>query len=52
MGGFGKFRKRQRGGDGEIDDFLHIRGERDVAPPAPNDGAGGYLYTKSDGKPY
>ena len=52
MGGFGKFRKRQRGGEGEIDDFLHIRGERDVAPPAPNDGAGGYLYTKSDGKPY
>ena len=51
MGGFGKFNKR-RSDSGEIDNFLHLRNERVNAPPTPDDGDGGYLYTKSDGKPY
>ena len=52
MGGFNKFNKRKKGGDGEIDSFLHLRAEQTEALPAPQDGSGGYLYTKSDGKPY
>jgi|TARA_R110000824_G_scaffold234462_10_gene423021 hypothetical protein len=51
MGGFGKFNKRKPD-SGEVDNYLHLRNERTNAPAAPGDGDGGYLYTKSDGKPY
>lgn len=51
MGGFGKYRKHKVGDD-QVDNFLHLRNEQPIAPAAPGDGDGGYLYTKADGKPY